>query len=248
MGISSHSFAIGVDIGGTKISAGVVASDGQLQGVTTVPTPPGAANDVVVMILLDLIQRLRLRNPDVGAIGIGAAGAVEWPEGAIRWAPNNDYRDFPLRRIIEQNAALPTIVDNDANAATWAEAQLGRGGPYSNMTFLTVGTGVGAGLVINGQLYRGRSGMAGELGHMIVDPTGERCGCGSRGCLEVKASGSALQRVAHRIAVEEGGALNIEASQPTGKSIHAAACEGDQVAVAGFLKSAIGSESESPMS
>ena len=123
---------------------------------------------------------------------------------------------LPLRRIIEQNAALPTIVDNDANAATWAEAQLGRGGPYSNMTFLTVGTGVGAGLVINGQLYSGRSGMAGELEALsVVDPTGERCGCGSRGCLEVKASGSALQRVAHRIAVDEGGALNIEASQPT---------------------------------
>lgn len=186
--------AIGLDVGGTKIAGAVVTGCGHITDRLAVPTPT-TPNQAVVAALLDLIVRLRQRNPGVAAVGVGAAGIVEWPQGYIRWAPNNSYHDLPLKDLLADATGLPTVVDNDANAATWAEARLGLGATCDNLGFLTVGTGVGGGLLLGGQLYRGRSGLATELGHMIVSPGGELCGCGNRGCLEALASGTALERL-----------------------------------------------------
>lgn len=186
--------AIGLDVGGTKIAGAVITEHGDIIDPLTVPTPTDSTSGVL-HALLGLISQLRHRNPAVEALGVGAAGLVEWPRGYIRWAPNNSYRDLPLRELLAEETGLPVIVDNDANAATWAEARLGLGTTYDNIAFLTVGTGVGGGLLLDGQLYRGHSGLAAELGHLIVNPGGERCGCGNRGCLEAMASGTALERL-----------------------------------------------------
>jgi glucokinase len=224
--------AIGFDIGGTKIACGVVTGDGN--PVETLPatrTPSGSVETVQAMQVA--VQELRARHSDVVAIGVGAAGLVEWPEGYIKWAPNNSYHDMPLRKLLEEACDLPTVVDNDANAAAWAEAKLGNSPDY--MMFLTVGTGVGGGLVLGGQQYRGSSGIGGEVGHLIVDPHGSnRCGCGNIGCLEAVASGTALGRYGREAAeADPDGMLANLAGEPgkvDGETVFAAALAGDPVA------------------
>jgi hypothetical protein len=138
-----------------------------------------------------MIERLRAEH-DVVTIGVGAAGIVEWPAGKMLWAPNNSYRDWPVREQLEKVTNLPVTVDNDANVAALAEARLGE--PYPNMVLVTVGTGIGGGLVMDGSIYRGPTGMGAELGHIILNPDGPRCGCGNHGCFEAYASGTALTR------------------------------------------------------
>jgi glucokinase len=226
--------AIGLDIGGTKTAAAVVTGSGQILSHDVTATPGNNKDQNVQELLLEMIQDLRQQYPHVEAIGVGAAGIVEWPRGYIRWAPNNTYQDLPLREIIEDRTQLPTIVDNDANAAAWAEAQLGRAASYRDMIFLTVGTGVGSGIVLNGQLYRGRTGLAAELGHIIVDPQGPQCGCGNRGCLEALASGTALERFGREVSFGHPDSplaqLATDKGRLSGKTIRDAARQGDQLA------------------
>jgi glucokinase len=228
--------AIGLDIGGTKIAGGVVTAAGDV--VDRLPPVPTPATDqaAVVRALAEAIARLRERNAGVDAVGVGTAGLVDWPAGHIRWAPNNAFLRLPLRKLLTEATGLPTIVDNDANAAAWGEARHAAG---ADLAFLTVGTGVGAGLILNGALYRGRSGIAAEVGHMIVHPRGgDRCGCGNIGCLEAVASGTALARYGREVAsAEPDGAIATVAGGPegvTGRTVHAAALAGDATARALF--------------
>jgi glucokinase len=231
--------AIGLDIGGTKIAGGVVAADGTIvERIPVVPTPPDDESGTLTA-LRRIIDELLARYPDVEAIGVGAAGLVEWPEGFIRWAPNNAYRALPLRRRLEDAAGLPVVVDNDANTAAWAEARLGASASY--MAFLTVGTGLGGGLILDRQLYRGAAGIGAEVGHMIVNPDGPYlCGCGNVGCLEAVASGTALGRYGQEAAAADPGGLLAElaggATNVTGKTVFMAAQAGDETARSLFEK------------
>jgi len=152
--------AIGLDIGGTKIAGGVVDRTGRLYAELQAPTPPHSGAVVIAAILLDLVERLRAGR-EVAAVGVGAAGIVRWPEGRMLWAPNNAYRDWAIRDELERETGLPAVVDNDANVAGFAEARLGRT-PFRQMLFLTVGTGIGGGLVLDGEIYRGPTGMGAE--------------------------------------------------------------------------------------
>ncbi len=225
--------AVGVDVGGTKIAAGVVTPDGRILRKAAAPTPQH--QDDVVRHILAIIKDLQSRYPDVAAVGVGAAGMVDWPAGHIRWAPNNSYSDLPLQQLLAEGSGLPTVVENDANAAAWAEATLGAGAGLSNVIALTVGTGIGAGIILNGELQRGGTGIAGEAGHIIVNPDGgEPCGCGATGCLEAVASGTALGRAGHRAAVADpAGRLAELAGTPvnvTGETVYQAAIEGDPTA------------------
>ncbi|MGK5629483.1 ROK family protein [Streptomyces sp. URMC 123] len=227
--------AIGLDIGGTKISGGIVAADGTV--VERVPAVRCPADDqaATLAVLTALIGELRGRHPGVAAIGVGAAGLVDWPEGRVRTAPNNAYRDLPLRRFLRETTGLPTVVDNDANTACWAEYRVGHRAAY--MACVTVGTGVGGGLVLDDRLFRGRTGIGTEIGHMIVAPDGgERCGCGTVGCLEPLASGPALGRYGSAAAAREPhGALAALAGaggRVTGEAVCAAARAGDRTALA----------------
>ncbi|MGQ0576095.1 MAG: ROK family protein [Pseudonocardia sp.] len=225
--------AIGIDVGGTKIAGGVVDGAGVLHTELTEPTPDESDADAVLAVLLDLVDRLRGVRPDVAAVGLGAAGIVEWPAGRIAWAPNNAYRNWPVRAQLEKAIGLPVVVDNDANVATLAEARLGAR-PYRDMVLLTVGTGIGGGVLLNGQIYRGPTGLGAELGHMIVNPDGPRCACGNHGCLEAYASGTALGRMGRDAAADEPDGpialLGIAEGAVTGRTVTAAALQGDPTA------------------
>jgi glucokinase len=229
--------AIGVDVGGTKIAGGVVAADGRVLDRSRVPTPPDDES-ATVAALFAAVDGLLARHPRVEAIGVGAAGLVEWPGGRACWAPHNSYRGLELRRLLHERTGLPTTIDNDANAAAWAESRFGAGAGAGDLVLLTVGTGIGGGLVLDGRIYHGVRGFAGELGHLIVAPDGDRCACGNRGCLEAMASGSTLGRLGREAAAADpGGRLATLAGGPdrvTGEVVFAAAGEGDKVALALF--------------
>jgi len=227
--------AIGLDIGGTKVAGAVVAEDGTVVAELTEPTPESSDSATMSALLLRMTEALREKNPEVEAVGVGAAGTVEWPSGRILWAPNNEYREWNIRAELEQATGLPAVVDNDANVAGLAEALLGDT-LYREMILITVGTGVGSGIVLGGQIYRGPRGFGAELGHIVVDPNGPRCGCGKQGCLEALASGTALTRAGREAADRDPDGLVARLARErgvpvTGQIVTEAAQRGDAVAV-----------------
>jgi glucokinase len=226
--------AIGLDIGGTKVAGGVVADNGTVLDLVEVPTPATGDAAETLEALRKVIDSLRDRYPAVEAIGAGAAGMVEWPSGHIRWAPNNAYRELPLRQLLAQETGLPAVVDNDANVAAWAEARHGAAVGCGHAVVLTVGTGIGAGVLLGGQLQRGHSGLGGEIGHITITPDGSLCGCGNTGCLEAMASGTALGRAGREAAAADpDGILATLAGGPgkvTGQVVFDAAQRGDRTA------------------
>lgn len=189
--------SIGVDIGGTKVAAGVVDGEGVIIERRLAATPSRSAAAVEDTIAA-VVAELRAEHP-VETVGIGAAGWVDTDQAVVRFSPHLAWRQEPLKERLEQRIDLPLIVDNDANAAAWAEYRFGAGQGASVMVCITLGTGIGGGLVLNGQLFRGSYGMAGEWGHMIVVPGGQLCECGNRGCWEQYASGNALVRDAKEL-------------------------------------------------
>ena len=233
---STNRLAIGVDIGGTKVAAGVVTGGGQIVDRYIRPTPERGEAKPTVELLCRAIDHLRDDFPTVVAVGVGAAGLVEWPSGHIRSAPNNAYRDLPLRELLTQYTGLPVSVENDANVAAAAEARFGSGIGYTDSITITVGTGVGGGIVIGDQLFRGPAGIGAEVGHLVVDPKhGARCGCGAIGCLEAMASGIALARAGRDAAAAEPyGVLLSLAGRPEnvrGETVVEAARQGDPTAI-----------------
>lgn len=184
--------SIGIDIGGTKVAAGVVDGQGRIIERRLAATPSRSAQAVEDTITA-LVGELRSRH-HVETVGIGAAGWVDTDQAVVRFSPHLAWRQEPLKQRLESRIDLPLIVDNDANAAAWSEYRYGAGQGASVMVCITLGTGIGGGLVLNGQLFRGSYGMAGEWGHMIVVPGGQLCECGNRGCWEQYASGNALVR------------------------------------------------------
>jgi glucokinase len=235
--VTSSRPAIGLDVGGTKIAGAVVDATGNVLAEIVEPTPEESDAAAVTAVLLEMIERLR-RDHDVAAVGVGAAGIVEWPAGKMLWAPNNAYRDWPVREQLEKATGLPVVVDNDANVAALAEARLGE--PYPDMVLVTVGTGIGGGLVMNGDIYRGRTGLAAELGHIILNPDGPRCGCGNHGCFEAYASGTALTRMGRDAAADDPDGLiarlGAATGEITGQTVTTAARQGDPTATALFAR------------
>ncbi len=227
---------MGVDIGGTKVAAGVVDEDGVLLDRLLAPTPshdPRAVEDIIV----DVVSTLTSRQPVV-AVGIGAAGWVDTDQAVIRFSPHLAWRQEPLLDRLRRRIDLPLLIDNDANAAAWAEYRFGGGRGSSVMACVTLGTGIGGALVINGQLFRGTYGMAGEWGHMMVVPDGHRCACGNRGCWEQYASGNALVREARDLAQTHTpyaqALIELSGHNPeeiTGPDVTAAALDGDPAAI-----------------
>ncbi len=231
--------AIGVDIGGTKVAAGVVDEGGALLEAVRRPTPSDDADgalDAVVAVVEDLA-----RKHDVTAVGVAAAGYVSADRTTMLFAPNLPWRDVAVRDHVGERVGLPVVVENDANAAAWAEYRYGAGAGEPDLVCLTVGTGIGAGILVDGRLYRGRFGIAGEPGHLCVVPEGIRCGCGNDGCLEQYASGSALTRLAREWSAADpaygarvlalAGSADVE-----GPHVTTAAREGDDLAVAAFAE------------
>jgi glucokinase len=196
--------AIGIDIGGTKIAGGVVDEFGAVTGYTRVPTDaadPAALETAVVEMVRELAAGRSL------PVGVAAAGFVDAGQSVVYYAPNIRWRNEPFRQHLEQRLALSVVIENDANAAGWAEFRYGAGRLVSDMVMITSGTGVGGAIVTDDRLLRGGFGVAGEIGHLRVVPGGLPCGCGAHGCIEQYGSGRALQRMANEIA--DGGGIGV---------------------------------------
>lgn len=206
---SSKKYAVGVDLGGTKICTAVIDSDGRLIAETTIPTNVAEGPERVIERIKETIRHV-IRQSGVPfnmitGIGIGSPGPLNWKTGEVLSPPNLPGWDrIPLKEIIHQSFQLPAYLENDANAAALGEHRYGAGRGVDNMVYITVSTGIGGGIICGGRLYHGETGVAGEVGHMIVRPGGPECKCGNRGCLEAFSSGTAIaSRMRERIASEQ---------------------------------------------
>ncbi|WP_353987759.1 ROK family protein [Ruicaihuangia caeni] len=193
---------IGIDIGGTKIAGAVVASDGRIVEERRRATPADDV-DAVLEAIAGVIEELAATHP-ARAVGVAAAGFLDAQRSRIVQAPNLAWRNEPLRERLEQRVSLPIVLENDANAAGWAEYRFGAGRGVAHMTMLTIGTGIGGAIVIDGKLFRGGFGGGAEPGHTLFQPGGLPCGCGAVGCFEQYGSGSALLRMADEAADAAG--------------------------------------------
>ncbi len=226
---------IGVDVGGTKIAAGVVDAAGRVLEKVRISTPAATAETVEAGIV-EAVRRLTARHV-VTAAGLAVAGFVDEKRSVLRFAPNLPMVERPLRALVEPLVGLPVVVENDANAAAWGEYRFGGGRGVPDVVLIAVGTGLGGGIVLDGRLLRGAFGGAGEFGHVRIVPDGLPCGCGNRGCWEQYTSGSALVREARALArVEPDGAkalLELAGGTPSaidGGMITQAAAAGDETA------------------
>jgi glucokinase len=199
-------YTVGVDVGGTKISAGLVDERGRLVARDRTESP--AKDPAEIVLTIGKLVRSLAVDHDVEAVGVSAAGFVDKRRATVVFAPNLAWRDEPLKDRLQKELDLPVVVENDANAAAWGECTFGAGEDVEDLLMLTIGTGVGGGVVIDGELVRGGFGFGGEVGHIQMVPGGVRCGCGNLGCLESYGSGSALVRTTreHALASPEQAA------------------------------------------
>jgi glucokinase len=230
---------IGVDIGGTKVAAGVVDVDGRILEHTRMDTPPH--NPAAVEDAIDTVVGTLREHHDVEAVGIGVAGFVDRDRSKVYFAPNLRWEDVSLRDVVHERLGLPVIVENDANAAAWGEFRFGAGRDETYIVCVTVGTGIGGGVIADGELFRGGFGISAEIGHIQMVEDGRACGCGQRGCWEQYGSGNALVRDARERAADSREQaetlLKLGDGTPegiTGQHVTEAARLGDPVAVAAF--------------
>ena len=232
--------SIGVDIGGTKVLGGVVDSQGKILTTHRKDTPK-QGGEALTQTIADVINELT-QQYKVEGVGISAAGFVSSDRKTMLATPNiSGWNGINLENEISIRVGLPVVIENDANEAAWGESRYGAGRGQSQMMMLTIGTGIGGGIVVDGALHRGAYGIAAEFGHLRVVPEGHLCGCGARGCFEQYASGNALMRHAREaISAAPDAAHNLLARGNgsieglTGKHITEAAREGDMVALAAF--------------
>ena len=234
------SLTIGIDVGGTKVLGGVVDEAGKVLTTARKDTPRQGGS-ALTQTIADVAKEL-LEQHSVASVGVSAAGFVSSDRKTMLATPNiADWNGVDLDNQLTTLIGLPVVIENDANAAAWGEAKFGAGKNQDHMMMLTVGTGIGGGIVVNGALYRGAFGIAAEFGHMRVVPEGHICGCGARGCFEQYASGNALLRHAREaINASPEVARNLlsrgdgTVAGLTGQAITEAARDGDPVALAAF--------------
>lgn len=242
---SREKFIVGIDLGGTNIAAGAMPTDGTREiAMRMVPTMAQEGADAVVGRIAALVEAvIEQTQRETGAertdflgVGIGSPGPLDRARGVVIVTPNLGWRDFPLRDEVANRVSLPATLDNDANCATLGEWWCGAAKGGRNVVGLTIGTGIGGGLILDGRLYHGASDAAGEIGHTTIDPTGRRCKCGNYGCLEAYTSGPAIAERAREVL--EGGDDSILASMVDGdvtritaQTVFDASKHGDAVAL-----------------
>ena len=235
-------FALGIDIGGTNLVAGAVAEDGSaLIGLRTEPTRAEEGADAVVQRLLGMARatmaQLHFELPDaeILGVGVGAPGPLDRSQGVVLLTPNLGWVNLPLRQIIRDGLGVPATLDNDANCATLGEWWRGAAQRARHAIGVTIGTGIGGGIVVDGRLYHGASDVAGEIGHTTIEVDGRKCGCGNYGCLEAYASGPAIARRAVE-ALESGAPSRLPGycggslARVTAQTVYQAAKDGDELA------------------
>jgi glucokinase len=233
----SESIYVGVDLGGTAIKVGICNENGQLLHTYEGPTETDKGVDVVIGNIEKYVRHIVEQSPyewdQLKGVGAGVAGFTNVRDGIIVLAPNIGFRDVPIRALLENRIGKPVKIDNDANVAALGEAWAGAGKGIENCVCYTLGTGVGGGIIINGKIYQGSSGMAGEIGHISVVPDLEaiQCGCGKMGCLETVSSATGIIRMA-KDAVERGDRTSLALEdQIAAKEVFDAAKAGDEVAL-----------------
>ena len=224
--------AIGVDVGGTKIAAGVVTPEGKV--LNEVRYPSSGPTERLLSSIARAINDVR-DGYEVGGVCLAVPGNILATENRVIFSPNlHTIEGIDLKEEMRRRTGFDITVENDANAAAWGEFRFGAGAEIDHLVFVTLGTGVGGGVITHGVLMRGAQGAGGELGHMTLQATGPRCGCGNRGCLEALASGTAIQRRAREVAAEEPnsalGRLAIE-RRILGEDVTRLAREGDGAAL-----------------
>ena len=226
---------LGIDIGGTDIKLGLVEGEGAIRESGKIPTRPAEGPDAAA-------SRVRLWLADnacgagsIAAAGVDCAGLIDGERGFLHVSPNlSGWENVPLRDIFERELGVPAIVENDANAAAYGEWAMGAGRGLRNFVCLTLGTGVGGGVVINGALYRGSTGFAGEIGHTVISAEGPPCACGNRGCLEALIGAKAIVERALGMLRSYGESRSAWSDSPTVETLSRAAAAGDAVAQAAF--------------
>ncbi|MGV3708451.1 MAG: ROK family protein [Gemmatimonas sp.] len=242
----ARSYIIGVDLGGTNIVVGAMSADGTRQyAMHSTPTPPKSdgGSERVVQRMVEMVEatidetlkETGAARTDILGVGIGAPGPLDRENGIVVVAPNLGWQNVPLRSLISNAVGLPCTLDNDANCATYGEFWIGAARGAKNVVGITIGTGIGGGLIFDGKLYHGSSDVAGEIGHMTIDHTGRRCGCGNYGCLEAYTSGPNIAERA-REAIRSGdisvlpSMVGGDLERITAATVYEAAHKGDIVA------------------
>ena len=239
-----HNFAIGVDLGGTNLRIAVVDELGYLIEKVTLGSKVSPRREQVIDAMCDAIQRLAEKYQSSAAllgIGIGVAGIIDLHTGHVRESPNlPGWADYPVHAEIERRLHTRVILENDANAAALGEQWLGAARNFPDMAMITLGTGVGGALVLGGKIFHGMTGMAGEFGHTTIEPEGNPCACGNRGCLEQYASATAVVRMAKEAIASRGApALAIAAQSDAefnAESVYNLAIQGDEDALRIFRR------------
>jgi glucokinase len=240
MGAKHDSLSLGIDLGGTKILTAVANTQGDMLSRDHSITPAKEGQEAVVKSILESVGRAldqaRISAPDLTAVGVGAPGLSNPETGILFTSPNlPGWKDVPLRDIIENELGKKTFLINDANAAAVGELYFGAGRGARNFIYITVSTGIGGGIIIDGKICTGSIGTAGELGHMVINDEGPLCNCGNRGCWEALASGTALAREA-RHEIKNGATTSIlqlaggDLEKINAEVIHEAAQDGDRLA------------------
>jgi glucokinase len=231
--------AIGVDLGGTKMLLGVLSGEADVAWESR-EASTGQGEEELVDLLVREIEQARTARPGVGAIGLGIPATIDHERGVALAAVNLPIEDLPIRDLIAERTGLPVFVDNDANVAALAEHRFGAGRDTRHMVMLTIGTGIGGGLILGGEIFRGATGAGAELGHLVIEMDGLPCqgNCPNRGCVETYASGTALGREGRAAAEREPGsalgAMLADGHPVDGKAVTEAALGGDATALGVF--------------
>ncbi len=225
-------FVYGIDIGGTNIKLGIVDSGGGVVKEGMIPTGAEEGPRAVTARISKWFDSCKKNIPDIDRVGVGCAGLVDSKKGILFSSPNlPGWSNVELGKLFSEELNLPAIIDNDANCAAYGEFRLGAGKGVKHFICVTLGTGVGAGLIINGRLHRGFSGQAGEIGHTLIKVEGRLCGCGNRGCLEAYIGSSAIVERAKKMLEQESGNSLAGVEQLSVKDITKAAEDGNEIAI-----------------
>jgi glucokinase len=227
---------IGIDLGGTNIKVGLVTAEGRVLRRRSVPTEaaggPTAVAARICRAARECAEAAGVPVGDIKGVGAGSPGTINLAEGIVEFSPNlTGWRNIPLRALIQDDLKLPCVLDNDANVAALAEQWVGAGRGADSLVLLTLGTGIGGGIILDGRIWHGANGVAGEIGHMCIEPEGRACPCGNRGCFERYASATGMV-LSLREAVDSGSKTPLAArlDAVTARDVTEAAAAGDAVA------------------
>lgn len=229
-------YVIGIDLGGTNLKAGLVDKGGKITHRLSIKTnynaDPQAISNQIFELIDEIIKEARVKKSDIIGVGLGSPGLIDKKGETIIFSPNLPrWRNIPIKLLVTERFNAPCVLENDANAAAWGEKWVGAGKDVSSLVMLTLGTGIGGGIVIGNKLWRGANNVAAEIGHMIIQMDGPKCSCGNNGCIEAYASATAMVRRFKEL-LKSGVSSSLKDSREiTAKIINDAAFQGDKAAL-----------------